>query len=514
MIEIAIKKALAANCELRKKPSLPLTEPHISVRDRFTDSAVFLSVGADKLTEESFSAISIKDGSVIPSGTSELEDTDGSDASRLPDDVPVHLALYKKYPQIKAIAHVHFLKSHAFSQAGKDIPVLERNHAVSFRDTIRCTRPAKDAAESADGKVREALNALEGHEVLPFGALLLHGDGALVWHETPLKALEYSERLESVADSALSVIAVSGYDAPTMSAETAAALFGEAQHRADAVRQPGPIGSKVTFEQMRSVNLSLLEYFDKICRENGIKYSLTGGSLIGAVRHGGMIPWDDDADVFLTRPEFEKLETAFPEDGRYQYVTLNKDPNFNYVFGRLIDTWTLIEYSGNTAGAGKGLFLDVCVVDGLPKSALLRTIHMKHMRLLVRLRRALIQDPGTRRYKQKGPLFVLAKWILRHVSSLHHWNRRMSRVMRKYPFDTSEYVGNFTSQYGARELLHASVFDNYFDVEFEHLTCMICKGYDEYLTNIYHNYLAFPKAAKQAPSHNSNAIWVGPTENE
>lgn len=497
MTEISIKRAYAVNHELYNNPLLHSSGSFISVKDCFSETAVFPAVDSSSNIEEYFS-VSLEKDPLFSSG------------KLLPQYIKTILALYKKYSFIGSIAYVRFPSVITLSSEGKSVPIMNKDHAVYFRYPIQCVSldgddqfPGKNPGEFPD-----AITAtFEKHGVLPYGALLLKGNGAFVWHETPFKALDLCVRLKSIAENALSVQSSGDVQpAPMLSAEVKA-LIDEAEKMSASAREPGPIGSKVTVEQMKNIDLELLAYFDKTCRANGIKYSLTGGTLIGAVRHGGMIPWDDDIDVFLTRPEFEKLNSVFPENGRFQYYTLQKDPGFNYVFGRLIDTWTLIEHSDNTAGAGKGLFLDVCVVDGLPKNPALRFFHMKHMRLLVLLRKAMIRNPDKIR---RGWPYVIAAKILRRVSSLRFWNKRMSRVMRLYPFDSSDYVGNFTSQYGDRELLHASVFDDYFDVQFENLNCMVCRGYEEYLKNIYGDYLILPPEEKRNPTHDSNAVWVGP----
>ena len=136
---------------------------------------------------------------------------------------------------------------------------------------------------------------------------------------------------------------------------------------------------------------------------------------------------------------------------------------------------------------------------------------MRYMRLLVRFRRAVIQNPDRKSYKSRGPVYVMAKKLLRKCTDIHFWNQKMNKAMQKYPFDSGKYVGNFTSQYGNRELLHASAFKEYYDVKFEDMTCMICAGYHEYLTNIYNDYMQLPPVNKRKSHHNSNAVWIGPS---
>lgn len=505
MVEVTTKLTLMGNREISEAKLNTYSESHLSAVDRFTNTVIFKAADLP-LAEENFIAVSLEDGTVI------------SGNGTPPMDMYMHLAMYRKYPQIGSIAHVYPTKTMNLAQTGKEIPVLGKYHAMYFKHAIRCTRPIaeKEALGKtyAEASAEVVLDELQKDEVLPFGALLLNQDGALVWHELPLKTIDYANYLEKTAEAAWNTLIVAGDACKPMPEDLAARFFEEKQAQLLPVEPCGVPGTKVTDQQARSVNLEMLRYFDRVCRENGVKYSLTGGTLLGAVRHGGVIPWDDDVDVFLTRPEFEKLSAVFPEGGRFEFITYQKDPNFNYVFGRLIDNWTLIEYSPNTAGAGKGLFLDVCIVDGLPDDAKERNRHMRYMRLLVRFRRAVIQNPNRKSYKSKGPVFVMAKKLLRKCTDIHFWNKRINKAMQKYPFDGGKYVGNFTSQYGNKELLHASVFSKYYDVKFEDMTCMICAGYHEYLTNIYKDYMQLPPVNKRKSHHNSNAVWVGPSGGE
>lgn len=84
----------------------------------------------------------------------------------------------------------------------------------------------------------------------------------------------------------------------------------------------------MTSDEEKEVRFNILKYIDQTCRENNIKYSLTGGTLLGAVRHGGFIPWDDDIDVFMTRNEYKKFEKLLKMENRYLWLTNKKDSNY------------------------------------------------------------------------------------------------------------------------------------------------------------------------------------------
>ena len=101
-------------------------------------------------------------------------------------------------------------------------------------------------------------------------------------------------------------------------------------------------GKAITVKEQKQIMLDMLEFIDKICRDHDIKYSLIGGSLIGAIRHHGYIPWDDDIDIVLTRDEFLKLKKILDkETGIYQTLKFG-DGGERFPFLKLIDTRTVV----------------------------------------------------------------------------------------------------------------------------------------------------------------------------
>ena len=505
MVEILKEQVAAANRILvADKNAYALGTA--SAIDRKSGVIVFSPIGllGISLCPESMIVVSLNDGSIIEGH------------GRLHSDYLLHIAAYKAVPEMSALCHVHseFVTVHA--QAGNPVPVRSRFHAEHFSGQIACVPLS---ATEAGGNVPqfpaadEIAAALEGAGMEKEGAMLVQQDGALVWHRSPMKALDYANDLEkclrlhylaaksspsSVSSNVIPQNPKDGfpvkYDAPT---------FND-----DGSVKPGKPGCMVTNQDRIHAGLFLLKYFDAFCRKNDIKYSLTGGTLLGAVRHGGFIPWDDDVDVFLTRPEYEKLVSTFKDDDRYVLMCRENDSHFNYVYGRLIDTKTLIKSSPNTAGAGYGLFLDVCVVDGLPNNNLLRWLHIKYMCFLMKGRACTIQTLKPKDMSTIGRAHLFIKKIIKHTTSTNFWNRLLWHSMRRWPFQKGKFVGNFTSQYGGNERLHRKVFDSYIDVPFEDGIFMACAGYQEYLRNIYGDYLSLPPVKKRNGHHPSTVIWV------
>ena len=430
-------------------------------------------------------------------------------------DYEIHLEVYRAHPEIRSVLIFSTEKVNLYCRMGKPIPVYSATHARSFKKEIPCSGELTESEYENDylaATGRAIVRAIGPDPVESRGAVIIRYEGALVWNKTPVTALESARALVNVITITNSTLNKCPEGLDPMPQGLADRYFREADKEVevmDGTESAGEPGKAITMRDQKKISLELLAYFDQVCREHDIKYSLTGGTLLGAVRHSAFIPWDDDVDVFLARPEYEKLEKAFDNEGkRFIFANSNNQDSFNFVYSRILDTKTLITESPNTRNAGTGLFLDICVVDGLPRNKLLRKIHIKYMRALVRCCRATIHNTD-KAYHRRGKLFVMAKGIIRRLTTHQFWNRRMEKAMSRYRFDNSDYVGNFTSQYGGREMMHREAFDSYRDIWFEGHKYMICQGYQEYLQRIYgQKYMVLPPKKKRKGHHVYKAYWL------
>lgn len=119
-----------------------------------------------------------------------------------------------------------------------------------------------------------------------------------------------------------------------------------------------PDGSPLRQHQLKL--LEMLKYFDKVCTENGIRYWLSSGTCLGAVRHGGFIPWDDDMDVEMMREDFLKLEKVFMENDDYVIQTWKNDPYYTMSFAKLRDKNSLVY---DTLYKYSGRFIDIFAIE-------------------------------------------------------------------------------------------------------------------------------------------------------
>lgn len=136
-----------------------------------------------------------------------------------------------------------------------------------------------------------------------------------------------------------------------------------------------------TLRKMQMIELELLVEIDRICRKNHIKYNLCGGTLIGAVRHKGFIPWDDDVDIRMLRSEYKKFKEACKQeldDTRFFLQDFESDPKYRWGYAKLLRKDTVYIRTGQThLGMKNGVFLDIFISDGIPNQKWMRNIHDK-----------------------------------------------------------------------------------------------------------------------------------------
>ena len=181
-----------------------------------------------------------------------------------------------------------------------------------------------------------------------------------------------------------------------------------------------------TLRRLQLAELELLEEADRICRKCGIHYNIIAGTLLGAVRHGGFIPWDDDADIALLRPEYERFREAVRNEldtERFLFQDIEETPGYRWGYGklRLKDSLFLREYQEDMP-YHQGVFLDVFPLDPVPESHTGRTF------LNVRcffLRKLLWSKVGRKAHKnalmRKGDALlalVPERWLVRRYRRL------------------------------------------------------------------------------------------------
>lgn len=255
-------------------------------------------------------------------------------------------------------------------------------------------------------------------------------------------------------------------------------------------------------DRIHQVELGNLEQFTTLCRELNLPYFLMGGSLLGAIRHQGFIPWDDDVDVGLLRPDYDQLLAAAPvrlAHSAYFLQTPTTDPYYGLSYAKLLDRRTYIEEKNNVNSARKGVFIDIFPLDRIPTETALQREQLAkfqwlNTRILLQLRYHLVSTP-----LQKLQPSLDAD----QLADVHALKLERDAVMTKYQ-DRSELtqVKNLASQYSYnKEVFSLKQVSELTTVPFEHLSVQVPADYATILTNMYGDYQALPPKGQRTEKH-------------
>ena len=259
--------------------------------------------------------------------------------------------------------------------------------------------------------------------------------------------------------------------------------------------------------EMQMKELELLKSFRDICKEEGICYYLIAGTAIGAIRHKGFIPWDDDIDVALKREDYLRfLEVAkkyLPEGQVLQHNSLND--SYTDVTAKLIDEKSFFRIRTNSDVTENNIWIDIFPLDGAPNNKIIRKLHFKHIYFLRMMMAYYYLDAiqyNEERSKWKKTLIQIAKKIpINKIINPVKIRRKIDKLLMKYPASKSKTLGNYYGAYQDREILPADVYGNGCEVVFEDDIYTVPAKYDAYLRNVYGDYMRLPPEEKRVPKH-------------
>ena len=259
---------------------------------------------------------------------------------------------------------------------------------------------------------------------------------------------------------------------------------------------------KMTIKEQKRVMIEILEYFDSICRKNNIKYSLIGGSLIGAIRHKGIIPWDDDIDVVLDKYNYRKIVEILKKDNNPKYKLLTKDrvKDYYFSFPKLVATNTFVREEKCLQECKQyGIFIDILYYNNLPKDNKL----FKKLKLLNSLLSRKKLDFKNESFKQNFLRFNknLISLMIGYNNILKMKNRlETNNVDDKYAVITLP-LRSIEKEYQLNKNIK-----EYIDVPFENIKAMIYKNYDEILKTTFGDYMQLPPKSERT-IHGLEAYW-------
>lgn len=236
---------------------------------------------------------------------------------------------------------------------------------------------------------------------------------------------------------------------------------------------------EMTLDEVKKTQMDILSFLHEICQENNLKYCISGGTLLGAVRHGGYIPWDDDIDIVMEINDIKKLSEILKNHPRYKLISMF-DPELDYFddCSLLVDTYTKMDMNRFPIQCTTGVSIDIFLLTGIPDG-----------------------DAG-REYIENAR--KLESDCYNTLYSREECRKKIDILidyLQKYGFEESNQTGAVLGSYFYREIFDRTVYATQVPMKFEDREYWAPKGYEVYLKQIFGDYMKLPPIQQQQPHH-------------
>lgn len=260
--------------------------------------------------------------------------------------------------------------------------------------------------------------------------------------------------------------------------------------------------NNLSTEEIQKIQMDILDKIDLICEKHNLKYSLCGGSLIGAIRHNGFIPWDDDIDIMMLRDDYNNLYEIIKNskiDG-LELLSMNNN-DYYYPYMKMVDLSTSAKEINTYRINNYGVFVDIFPIDIVPKNPSKRIKQKKQLDKLVILNQIAFHE------KQISNNFI--KLLIKRTASIlcklygfKRFVKKMDNLSKKYNnSDKSEEYGYNMIFENNSNCYDLDFFTKLKKIKFNDRKYYIIEEYDKYLRDVYGDYMELPSVDKRVPGH-------------
>lgn len=265
---------------------------------------------------------------------------------------------------------------------------------------------------------------------------------------------------------------------------------------------------EIVGDELKSVQLNILKHVDEFCRKYSIQYFMSGGSLLGAVRHKGFIPWDDDIDIMMLRSDYERFIKEYSENDHSEYKVYSSrlDSQYTLPYAKVDNSKTIlnehVEYPLSI-----GVNIDLFPIDIMPESKEKQKhvyAYFSRQMMFLNLKQVSVNK---NRNIFKNLLLVCSHVLLKPMKLSTIVRRIEKNAMQFSGCESSNYCGVAVWGYGIREVNLLSNYASSIDVLFEDMMVPVPVGYDNYLRGVYGDYMQLPPEEKRITHHDFEAYW-------
>lgn len=264
--------------------------------------------------------------------------------------------------------------------------------------------------------------------------------------------------------------------------------------------------------ELQVVMLDLFKEFKRVCRKHNLRYFLIGGSALGAIRHQGFIPWDDDLDIGMPRPDYDKL-MKLTSEFKHPYFLQNHKTDWGYSLGfaKLRNSSTsFIEKTYHYQKINQGIWIDIFPIDGMSKNKKLKKVRGPKPYLLwfmfyLSYIGHFFAPLSKKRWYLQIPLYLVSVLFL-PLSINNWWTTLITKLMKSIPYHKATMVGSYLTWSFNREALPKDFYGRGLLVKFEDGMARVPSNYDAYLTAKYGDYMKIPPLDKQKGHHYDSGV--------
>lgn len=265
---------------------------------------------------------------------------------------------------------------------------------------------------------------------------------------------------------------------------------------------------KISNKKVQEIEFLILEAFDNFCKAHNLSYSLAYGTLLGAIRHQGFIPWDDDVDVIMARPDFEKLLELLKNkslSSEFSYGFFD-DPYYIYPYLKIFyKKSVVVEHKLETKFTHTPIWIDVFPIDGIPKNKIKAKLYFS-LSILIRnlLYTAIVKPTELSGFKKM--FTIIAKPFTKLIGP-QRFAKLLDSLGKNTDFESSEKIGNLVWAEGSFEAMERDLILPQTKLNFENKTFPAPLNYHEHLKTLYGDYMKLPPIEEQK-SHLSEEIYL------